>query len=125
MPQTSKELLSQEVSEVDQHVTAIIGELQNEEAKMQKAATAIEMEAVEARGTNGAASSRDQHRAADAQKERAHAALLSAAQSDRERLAGLQVLGAIGCNSMGCVHAPTMQNTCMVFMPDTHAFVIG
>jgi len=81
-----KERLAEEIAEVDQQVTALVGELQREEAVLQKAAAAMEMEGVEASAHRASTSTRDQHRAADAQKERAHAALLSAAQADRERL---------------------------------------
>ena len=94
---------------VDQRVTILIGELQKHELIAQRAIASAEMEAIEmgkvdsaaggsgggggGAGAAGASSSRagggganNAHRAADAQKERAHAALLAAARADHERL---------------------------------------
>ena len=60
-----------------------------EEAVRQKAAAAAELEALDAPTERGS-SSRDAHKAADAQKERACAALLSAAESDKERIEAVE-----------------------------------
>ena len=81
---------------VDQKVTSLIGELQKEELAAQKALQAAEMEALELStaqaGSGGAGGSRaaNAHKAADAQKEKAHAALLAAAKADRDRLAAVE-----------------------------------
>lgn len=83
--------LTEEISRVDQHVTSLISDLQQEETKQRKAAAEVELEGLEASATRAGAANRDQHRASNAQKERAHAALLSAAQADRERLEALKV----------------------------------
>ena len=86
-----QQLLGKEVAVVDQNVTSIIDQLQREEATRQKAAGAIELETLELQASSAStSSSRDQHRAADAQKEKARAALVSAAQADHERLEALE-----------------------------------
>ena len=81
--------ISAKVERVDQEVTELIDALQSEETARQKAAAAAELEALDLPAASGGGG-RDAHKAADAQKERARAALLSAVESDRERAAALE-----------------------------------
>ena len=62
---------------------------------MQKALASAELESLElgpggGGSGGGSSSSRDAHRAAGQQKERAHAALLAALESDKGRLAAIE-----------------------------------
>ena len=79
---------------VDQKVTTLLGELQRHELAAQKALAAAELVLIDlpaaTAATAGNSRASKAHKAADAQKERAHAALLAAAQSERERLTAVQ-----------------------------------
>ena len=80
---------------VDQKVTNLLGELQKQELAQQKALAAAELLVIElpaAGGAAGAGTSRaaNAHRAGDAQKEKAYAALLAATQENRERLSAVE-----------------------------------
>ena len=81
---------------IDQKVTRLLGDLQVQELAAQKALAAAELEAIDlpplaaSSSSSGASSSRAPHKASDAQKERAHAALLAAAAADRDRLTTIE-----------------------------------
>ena len=78
--------LREQADNVDQDVTSVLGELKKAEAAQRQAASSAEHEALEL----PAASSKQAHRSVDAQKEKALAALRSAAGTDRARVEATQ-----------------------------------
>jgi len=75
-------LLQKEAEQVDQEVQQKLGELKEQEAAQQQAAAAAEQEQLDL----PASSSSSSHRSVDAQKEKALAALRSAAEAEQRRL---------------------------------------
>lgn len=78
--------LGGEAEQIDQQVTRVLGELKKQEAKQQKAAAAAAQETLDL-PANGAAGS---HKVADAQKEKALAALRAASEAERRQLVALE-----------------------------------
>eukprot|EP00967_Tisochrysis_lutea_P079236 scaffold108315_cov30-Tisochrysis_lutea.AAC.3 len=77
--------VAQNGESIDADVTRVLGELREAENRQRKAAAAAEQEALELPGSASSTASRS----VDAQKEKALAALRSAADSDRRRLEAL------------------------------------
>ena len=83
--------------QVDQHVTTLLGELSKHDKTAQEATAAAELEAIDlpsasaAGGSSGGSSSKAAAtKAADAQKEKAYAALVSAVESEKIQLRSIE-----------------------------------